>query len=251
MQSKKKIAGLAGLLLGILLAGTGASAQMTAEISPASPKGRETVILKLSQPSTRGFKRDAVLMSGNKITVYLQPNDTNTGYAAGFTEVVLGQLPVGSYEVEVKQMPTDVYQTTGGSPLTSTQFTVRDENIGRAAFAPRFNWSDLWWSAYENGWGINIMTKNDQFFATWFVYDAEGRALWYTLQSGEWISNSCYRSPILETHGNPNGGLVAIGSVGIRLAGNGMICFSGYDAATFTYNVNGVSNARTLTRQPF
>ncbi len=47
-----------------------------------------------------------------------------------------------------------------------------------------FNVQGLWWNApagSESGWGINFAHQGDVIFATWFTYDASGRAWWLSM----------------------------------------------------------------------
>src|SRR4029079_12397855 len=39
--------------------------------------------------------------------------------------------------------------------------------------------SDLWWNPDESGWGVNVIQQGNYVFATFFVYDASGRAHGY------------------------------------------------------------------------
>lgn len=47
--------------------------------------------------------------------------------------------------------------------------------------AAQDNFADLWWNADESGWGIAINHQHDNIFATWFVYDAQGRPIWVVM----------------------------------------------------------------------
>lgn len=50
-------------------------------------------------------------------------------------------------------------------PVTATTFT---------------NYSDLWATPDEAGWGINLNQQGDILFGTWFVYGAGNQPVWYT-----------------------------------------------------------------------
>lgn len=231
-------------------------AQSTIEVIPASPKSRETVRLKVSKFDTRSHYRDGVFMTGNKIVVKLIQNDLPLPVPVTFlTQVVLGQLPAGTFDIEVREVTTAGYQSSAGDLLISTQITVSDENIGRSTNLPRYNYTDLWWDSNQPGWGMNIMVKNDQFFATWFVYDAAGRAAWYTFQGGNWVGNQCYGGPIQKVSGPPWGGILGLSgglsSVVVSQAGTGIICYSSYNSAGISYTVEGMTQNKMMSRQPF
>ncbi len=48
------------------------------------------------------------------------------------------------------------------------------------AAIPTSDQSDLWWSAGEDGWGLQMVERNNRIFATMYVYDSSGNPVWYT-----------------------------------------------------------------------
>lgn len=217
------------------------------DIVPASPKGQETIRLRVN--TIVGSLPQRIAMSANRITVTLIEPLFNDLLPLGPVDVVLGQLPAGTYDVEALTRRT---ANTSTSSLGTTQFVVSDERIGRPANAPIFNWTDLWWNASESGWGINITIKNDQFFAAWFVYDAAGKPTWYTLQGGAWVNiGGCYQGPIMKTSASASGGVLGLSNVNTTNVGSGIVCFYGYDTAEFQYTVEGMFNTKQIVRQPF
>jgi hypothetical protein len=161
-------------------------------------------------------------------------------------DVMLGRLPAGSYTV--------VTRTRFGTTAT-TEFTV---GAGSAAIGPggqdvmpAVNYTDLWWNPSESGWGINIVQgPTNLIFATWFVYDREGRPTWYTLQPGRWEGGRIYRGPIYKTSGPWLGGAFNPSSVTETVVGTGQLYFSSFDSAYFSYAVEGITGAKTITRLP-
>ena len=50
------------------------------------------------------------------------------------------------------------------------------------------NYQGLFWNApagSESGWGINFAHQGDVIFATWFTYDATGKALWLSMTANK------------------------------------------------------------------
>src|SRR5262249_30493010 len=65
------------------------------------------------------------------------------------------------------------------------------------------NFEGSWWNApagSESGWGINLAHQGDVIFATWFTYDATGRALWFSMTAGR-TGNSVFSGTLFETYG--------------------------------------------------
>lgn len=220
----------------------------TLEIIPANPKGFETVTLRLT--STNDYSPSRVSMASNRITVTFVAVPTTITTQTQFN-VVLGQLPAGSYEVEVvrKSIETSPVSTSVGLTQFSVTGLVGYPQIQTATFN---SFTDLYWNPSESGWGINITVKKGMLFAAWFVYDAAGRAAWLTLQGGGWATLNCFQGSIIRTTGPALGGILALNSVNFSPVGTGQICFNDdNNSARFTYTVDGVANEKTIYRQPF
>jgi hypothetical protein len=219
-------------------------AQMTLEIIPAAPRYLEPVYVRINSHQFYGNPYGAkVSMTGNKITVVYFSYPEITSY---YYDVELGHFPAGTYSVEV--MGTD------GS--ASTQFSVAD--APGASFYPRnipaVNYSDIWWTPSESGWGLSIgQGPTNLLFAVWFVYDTSGKPTWYTLQPGEWINASfytVYRGPIYKTTGPYFGGPFNPARVGITQVGSGELSFRDSGSGTFGYTVEGVTGTKAIVRMP-
>jgi hypothetical protein len=120
------------------------------------------------------------------------------------------------------------------------------------------NYQDLWWAApagVESGWGVNLTQPGSTIFATWFTYDVNGNALWYSATlpnvATRTFSGVLYRntgpafnavpfSPAL-VHGTP--------------VGTATVSFTDGNAGTFSYQVNDGANvalqSKPITRQVF
>jgi hypothetical protein len=109
--------------------------------------------------------------------------------------------------------------------------------------------SDLWWDPAESGWGIQFVHRGSILFATIFVYDGTNSPIWYTatlysagnflwtgdldLTSGPWLGTVPF---------NPN-------AVGRRKVGSMTWNATSTRTGALTYGVDGVSVAKSLTRQ--
>ena len=65
------------------------------------------------------------------------------------------------------------------------------------------NYEGLWWSSpagSESGWGINLAHQGDVIFATWFTYDAAGKAWWLSMTANRTAANA-YSGTLYQTHG--------------------------------------------------
>ena len=122
-----------------------------------------------------------------------------------------------------------------------------------AQLSPGPNYEGSWWNApagSESGWGINLAHQGDVIFATWFTYDAAGRAWWMSMTANR-TGNSVFSGTLFETHGpafntpfNPN-------AVSYFPVGAGTLTFSDADNGTFAYTVNGIAQTKAITRMVF
>jgi hypothetical protein len=123
---------------------------------------------------------------------------------------------------------------------------------GAAGAAP--NYQDLWWRSpaeSESGWGVNLTHQGDILFATWFTYDATGKGMWIVMPAGR-LANGAYSGALYRTTGAPfHASPWNPASVVVTEVGSGSFTFSGLNAGTFAYTVNGISQSKSITRQVY
>ena len=123
-----------------------------------------------------------------------------------------------------------------------------------AVAAREVNYEGLWWNSpaeSESGWGVNLAHQGDVIFATWFTYDASGKAWWLSMTANASAPN-VFSGTLYQTHG-PAFSAVPFDPAGVGRTpvGNGTLAFSDANNGTFAYTVNGVSQTKTITRQVF
>ena len=164
--------------------------------------------------------------------------------------------------ISYSALPTDGVGALGRNktviPNVATNFAGQSASVtaetanGGAAVAK--NYQGLWWNApadSESGWGINFAHQGDIIFATWFTYDATGKAWWLAMTASKTGPNT-YAGDLLTTHGpafsatpfNPN-------AVTHATVGHATLTFTDPNTAQFAYTVNGVAQAKTLARELF
>jgi hypothetical protein len=127
----------------------------------------------------------------------------------------------------------------------------------RDALAPYLPiaYQGLWWKSpagSESGWGMNLAHQADIIFATWFTYDASGKAWWLSMTAPLVSGGNVYSGTLYATTGPAfnavpfNPALVLPAAVG-----TGKLTFSDADNGTFAYTVNGVSQVKAITREVF
>lgn len=109
------------------------------------------------------------------------------------------------------------------------------------------DYTDLWWNPSESGWGINLIQQYETIFATLFVYGTDNSARWYVASnlSG---SQSSFSGTLYQTTG-PAFSAPWTGGPPPTAVGSMSISFSGTNAGTLTYTVNGVTVSKAIERQ--
>jgi hypothetical protein len=129
--------------------------------------------------------------------------------------------------------------TVAPMPASATAFTT--------------NFSDLWWNPDKSGWGVNIAMQSSVMFATWFVYGADGKAIWYsaTLEYSGTTANGAlvFAGDLYLTSGPWFGGAFNSAPVQYRKVGTASFTSQYVDSATLQYSVEGVTVIEAIERQ--
>ena len=179
----------------------------------------------------------------------------------------------------------DIYQVTGGTPpgvawngtgkavsvAGSGTLTFSDTNHGQFDFtlngatgsktierqlfssgtaAQALDYTDLWWNASENGWGVALTQDMGMIFDAWYTYDAAGQPVWYVASSCPLSGSGCTGDVYKVTGGTvptspwaPNLAVTSVGSVSFAFSDSG--------TGTMSYTIDGVAGTRAITRQAF
>jgi len=108
--------------------------------------------------------------------------------------------------------------------------------------------TDMWWNPAEPGWGMNVVLQNNIVFATFFVYDANQNATWYTAQLTKQLGNT-WNGPLYATKGPWFGGAFPANSVTVKQAGTATFALSDINHANLAYSVDAVNVTKAVERQ--
>ena len=135
----------------------------------------------------------------------------------------------------------------------SGQKSIQRQLFGPADSTPVATYGDLWWGgSAQNGWGVAINQQYRTLFSVWYTYDQSGRTIWYVVPGGTWTATNTFTGTAFRTTGsawlgvpyNP-AALVA------QVAGTVTFTFTDRDNAVMSYTVDGVTQSKPITRQPF
>lgn len=155
--------------------------------------------------------------------------------------------PTGSAQLN---NPTGIAVDASGIVYFADSGNARVRKVSAAQSA---NYEGLWWNSpagSESGWGINFAHQGNVIFATWFTYDATGKALWLSMTANR--IGSDFIGTLYQTSG-PAFFAVPFDptSVTRTAVGSGTLSFSDTNNARFTYIVNGTAQTKSIVRQVF
>ncbi len=114
------------------------------------------------------------------------------------------------------------------------------------------NYTDLWWDANQSGWGVNVNHQGDVLFATLFTYDLDGQPMWLIMSHGDRQIDGSWMGTLYRTRGPAfNTAPWPTDSIVYDVVGNMRFAFSGANAGTLVYSVNGSELTKNITRLPF
>ncbi|CAN5163209.1 hypothetical protein BH11PSE11_BH11PSE11_17890 [soil metagenome] len=120
-----------------------------------------------------------------------------------------------------------------------------------SANTPALNYSDMWWTPAESGWGLIINQQFQTIFASWLTYDAAGLPIWMVMPSGSWTTPSTYAGALYRTRSAPTGTALSQGDVTATQVGSATLTFGDSSNAVLSYSVDGVTGNKTITRMRF
>ena len=220
-----------------VVAALGLQARIT--VSPRSPVAGAAVTLSAAQSAVASVRNIvayewAITDGGGIVTGF-------AGAADGVTALV---VPFSAGRFSVSLTVTD---NTGLRATTKSTLDVYASIDG-------LNFQGLWWNApagSEAGWGINFAHQGDVIFATWFTYDATGRAWWLSM-TAERSGVNTFTGTLYRTTG-PAFSAVPFDPTQVQRipVGGGTLTFLDGNNGSFAYTVNGIPQTKSVTRQVF
>jgi cytochrome c553 len=115
---------------------------------------------------------------------------------------------------------------------------------------PAFDYSDLWYTPSESGWGFNIVQHaSSNIFGVIYAYEAPNRPVWMVMPGGVWTSSTTFTGKIYRVTAAAAGTPFVLGDV--TELGDLVLLFADESHASVDYTVNGIHTRKQITRQPF
>ncbi len=170
-------------------------------------------------------------------------------FGTTFTPITSGQVSTaGSLSVTFSDANNGSMTYSVGS-ISRTVSIVR-EPVALGTLVPSVDYTDLWWNPNESGWGMAMAQQNANIFLAWYVYDSNGKPVWYVAPNCAVTGSAC-AGTVYSTTGPPLGTGFDPHQVQVTTAGTISVNFTDANNATLTYTVNGVAGTKSITRQLF
>lgn len=109
------------------------------------------------------------------------------------------------------------------------------------------NYTDLWSTPAESGWGLNLSHQGNVIFGSLFTYDASGVPTWLVMSDGTHQSDGSFQGTLFRGTG-PAFNTVPWRAASLLPVGTMRIAFSDANAGTLTYTFGGASVTKSITR---
>jgi hypothetical protein len=132
--------------------------------------------------------------------------------------------------------------------------TITRQPFGPADQTPTASYGDLWWGGKaQDGWGIAINQQYRTLFSIWYTYDASGNTVWYVIPGGTWTAANVFTGTAYRTTGSAwiGSSFKPVAPQDVKPAGTVTFTFGDNGNGTMTYNVDGVTGSKAITRQAF
>jgi lysyl endopeptidase len=111
------------------------------------------------------------------------------------------------------------------------------------------NYSDIWYTPSEGGWGISLTHQGNNIAGALYTYDLDGSSMWLLMAGGARQADGSYLADLLRYTGPAfNASPWPVQSVSSTKVGTMRILFTGHSNAQLTYTVNGVSVSKAISR---
>lgn len=220
-----------------------------------------------------GLKQFIVLYvydGGGKPTFFAMPDGTWNAQQTAFTGALYQPTssPFSAYDASLFRPGGATNAAVGTATITYTSasaarldYTINGvsgtKQISRMAFAtddgqPKLQVGDMWWGGIsQNGWGVNISQQGRVLFPVWYTYNTQGNATWFGVPGGTWNGN-VYTGDIYSATSSAWLGVQYVAaSFTVTKVGTMSLTFSDQSNAIMTYTVNGVTQTKAITRQPY
>jgi hypothetical protein len=168
-------------------------------------------------------------------------------FGGSFNPALVSAANAGTLQVNFRDVNNATFTYTLAGQTRSIPL-VR-QPLATGTTPPAVDYTDLWWSPSESGWGMAMAQQYGVNFLAWYVYDSNGKPTWQVAtctMSGSSCAGTLYR-----TTGPAFGPTFNPAQVQATTAGTILVIFTDANNAILSYTVDGVTATKSVTRQLF
>jgi hypothetical protein len=110
------------------------------------------------------------------------------------------------------------------------------------------NFTDMWWTPTESGWGVSVHQQYATMFLTFYVYGSDGKPVWYSGSADYNSSTQLFSGDLYRSSGPWFGGAFNPAAVSRVKVGTIQFDATSVDTATLSYSVDGTTVVKSIER---
>lgn len=111
--------------------------------------------------------------------------------------------------------------------------------------------SATWWVPSESGWGLTVFDQGNLLAPTWFTYDVDGEPTWFIVGGAFPQADGSFRGDLVRLTGVPFDRIDGQAALTVDVVGQATLRYQSDSSLDFAYEVETVSQNKTLRRFPF
>jgi hypothetical protein len=182
------------------------------------------------------------------IQITLDPSSNSSFCGDVLTKLSFGMIPRSGFpsSMDMDGALRIVFDGSTGGMVNINLPAYNPDAYGPPVPHPTRNYAGQWHVPAEAGRGLSMFQFGNTLFALWFVYDRDGKATWYQLDT-QWTANDRAAGIVAEWTG-PGWAATYAGDRTLETVGNYTINFTSATKATMSYNVDGVSRTVVIEK---
>ena len=178
---------------------------------------------------------------------------TGPSYAVAFDPSAVTSTKAGSASFDFAPPGATAGSATFTWTIGSVTHTrqIQRQPFGSAPPDWGNDYTDIWWTPSESGWGLSLAQHGNNVFGVWYTYAPSGHPLFVALSGVTFTAPDTFSGALYTTTGPAyTNATFDPSQVHATQVGSATLHFSG-DTGTFTSTVSGTTQVKTISRQPF
>jgi alpha-tubulin suppressor-like RCC1 family protein len=158
-----------------------------------------------------------------------------------------------SFDFAPPDLPAGWARFTGSIGSTTWSKAIQRQPFGNAAPNWGTDYTDIWWTSTESGWGLTLAQHGNNVFGALYTYDCDASPLFVVMPGVNFSGSTSFTGALYTTRSSGSWyGSATFNPAHITASnvGTATVTFTGR-TATFSATINGSTRVRTIVQQPF